>query len=71
MHTYQLAIYTALDIVMEAVPFLVEGRVNRTIPKASGIYVLLHDTSIQYVGKTVGPLRARLHAYKKDLDSVG
>lgn len=45
MHTYQLAIYTASDIVMEAVPFLVEGRVNRIIPKASGIYVLLHDTS--------------------------
>jgi hypothetical protein len=35
MHTYQLAIYTALDIETEAVPFLVEGQVNPTIPKTS------------------------------------
>ena len=66
MHRITRETYTALDIVMEAVPLLVEGRVNRTIPKTSGVYVLLHDDSIQYVGKTRGSLRQRLEAYKAD-----
>jgi hypothetical protein len=55
-----------MEIQMGAIPLLVEGQVNPAVPSKPGVYVLLHDHDIRYVGKAA-ILRNRLQgAYQKD-----
>ena len=42
MHRVTLETYTAMEIQMEAVPFLIDGWINHAIPSSPGVYVLLH-----------------------------
>jgi hypothetical protein len=38
VHRITLETYTAMDIRMGAVPFLVDGRLNPAVPSAPGVY---------------------------------
>jgi hypothetical protein len=67
---WEFRTYTAMDIQMEAVPFLVEGKLQPAIPRQPGIYFLLQEASILYVGQTAESLRIRISAYKADRKST-
>jgi hypothetical protein len=62
----KVPVYTAMEMLMYAVPWCVEGWINPAIPKEPGIYALLSPDTLLYVGKAEAGIRKRVYCYRED-----